>query len=233
MNEPRVFFKNGKPFDDTAAMRQEAAVRASKGETTTSGTRRRHQCQVCVHPERHRIEALKVGGVGLDKLAAQFDIHRDAIWRHMQHHVGDATKANYLIGAAKVEELVGKVAEEQASLLDYYCIVRSTLFGQLDIAATQGKPYTIEKLSHAIVNVLREIGHLTGEATRLASITNISVTNNTQILNSQPFTELQNGLIAVCQKHPEARQDILALFRDLDAKHSGRPMIEAKTVPDA
>jgi hypothetical protein len=50
------------------------------------------------------------------------------------------------------------------------------------------------------------------------------VQNNYAILNSQPFAELQSGLVEICAAHPEARADILALFRRLDEKYSSAPM---------
>jgi hypothetical protein len=52
-------------------------------------------------------------------------------------------------------------------------------------------------------------------------------------MNSQPFVELQAGLLEVCQKHPDARGDIVDLFRRLDAKHAApdnMKLIEAEPI---
>ena len=46
---------------------------------------RHRPCQVCRHPDRLRIELLRLTGVSLDRLAARFKVHRDAINRHMVH----------------------------------------------------------------------------------------------------------------------------------------------------
>ena len=40
-------------------------------------------CQVCRHPERERIEALRASGASLDSLARKFKVDRDAVWRRL------------------------------------------------------------------------------------------------------------------------------------------------------
>jgi hypothetical protein len=71
--------------------------------------------------------------------------------------------------------------------------------------------------------VLGAIGKATGQITTLANSTIINVQNNVQILNSPPFADLQSGLLRVCVAHPDARKDIIALFKDLDAKYGATP----------
>lgn len=88
-----------------------------------------NRCAICKHGERHRIEALHTAGVSLDRLAKQFDVHRDAVWRHMANHVTDEAKATYLVGRGKIAQLAEMAAEESVALADYYQILRSTLFG--------------------------------------------------------------------------------------------------------
>ena len=70
-----------------------------------------------------------------------------------------------------------------------------------------------------MVEVLAPIGRITGEVAQFASTT-INIQNNTQILNSPVFAELQSGLLQVCAAHPEARADIVSLFRQLDERHA-------------
>lgn len=180
-------------------------------------------CTVCRHPERQRIEALHTAGVSLDRLAEKFSVHRDAIWRHCREHISEQTRVGYLIGPARIAELGEIAAEESESILDYLVILRSAIFGMLDQRAIAGDHVAVATLSGRATDVLREIGRLTGQISALTSSTIINVTHNTAILNSAPFAELQSGLLEVCARHPEARQDIVALFRQLDAKHAPRP----------
>jgi hypothetical protein len=96
MAEPRGHFQNGTPWCDLTPA---AAVEAASPE-------RHLGCNVCHHDERVRIEALHVAGVSLDKLAAQFGIHRDAIHRHCKNHLTERARAGYLLGPARVADLM-------------------------------------------------------------------------------------------------------------------------------
>jgi hypothetical protein len=102
--------------------------------------KRHPRCQVCVHKDRYRIECAKVAGRGLDDIAKEFGIHRDALWRHMQRHVTPETKIGYLAGPAKLSELANLATDENKSLIEYLAIVRSIIFGQLDRSAQRDKP---------------------------------------------------------------------------------------------
>ena len=226
MNEQKPgYFKNGEPYFEPAA---------EKRERESSVFKPRVRCQVCHHPERVRIEALRTAGVSLDKLAEQFSIRRDGIWRHCERHVSDETKVGYLLGPAKVADLANAAADESRSVIDYLTITRSIIMNALDKSAQANKPYEVDRLSGRMIEVMREIGRITGEVREFAS-TVVNIQNNTQILNSAPFMELQSGLLQVCAHHSEARADIIALFRELDARHSASPprLIDAKEPEDA
>ncbi|WOJ89896.1 hypothetical protein RZS28_00850 [Methylocapsa polymorpha] len=175
-----------------------------------------------------QLHAVKTAPTPINIKAA---LHRDAVWRHVENHVSDETKASYLLGPAKVADLANAAADESRTVIDYLAIVRSILMNALDSAAQRGKPYEIERISGRMVEVLREIGRITGEVSQFAAAT-INITNNTQILNSAPFMDLQSGLLQICARHPEARADIIALFRDLDARHSApaAKLIDAREV---
>ena len=67
-------------------------------------------CQVCRHPERERIEALRASGASLDALAKKFHVHRDAIWRHWKDHVSADLKIQYLAGPAEIAALSERAA---------------------------------------------------------------------------------------------------------------------------
>jgi hypothetical protein len=96
----------------------------------------RPRCTVCRLPRatRARIEIARLGGVGLDQLAAEFGVHRDAIWRHMRDHVTDADKAAYLVDVP-LQEMVARAADEGVSLIDHFRVVRFTLMKQFQLAA--------------------------------------------------------------------------------------------------
>ena len=85
-----------------------------------------------------------------------------------------------------------------------------------------------------LLDTLRELGKITGEVKDLAARTTVNVQVNQHIISSAPFTELQAGLLRVCAAHPQARQDIVRLIRDLDAKYAAPPpMIEGQAMREA
>ena len=191
-------------------------------------------CQVCRHPERERIEALRASGVSLESLAKKFRVHKDALWRHWKDHVSPDLKIQYLAGPATIAELKERAALEGGSILDHLSILRSILMGAITASAEAQSAFTLATLSGRLVEVLKEIGKLTGEIERLNP--SISITNNLAILSDPRMIELQSGLLAIARKHPAARGDLVALLRGLDAAVPSRPsppLIEGEAVDAA
>jgi len=137
----------------------------------------------------------------------------------MSNHVSSETKVSYLAGPAKVQDLVNLAADENKGLLEYLSVIRSILVGQLDRSAQRDKPYEVERVAGRVLDVLKEIGRLTGEVQAYASQT-FNIQNNFNVLNTPEFIDLQTGLLQLCAAHPEARPDVIALFRKLSEKHS-------------
>ncbi|MGD0183767.1 MAG: hypothetical protein ABSC25_00790 [Roseiarcus sp.] len=173
-------------------------------------------CAVCRHPERERIEALRASGASLDSLARKFKLHRDAIWRHWKDHVSADLKMQYLAGPATIAELKERAAKEGGSILDHLSILRSILMGAITASAEAQSAFTLSALSGRLVEVLREIGKITGEIERLNP--GINVTTNIAVFNDPKFLELQSGLLAIARTHPGARPDIITLLRGLDSR---------------
>jgi AcrR family transcriptional regulator len=173
-------------------------------------------CAICAHKERARIELLRVGGVSLKALARQFDVSKDSVWRHFRTHVSDRRKAELLAGPARVEQLANSAADESRSLLEQLQIVRSVLLNQFLNAAEAGDRAGVTNVAGRLLESLRELGRLTGE---LREVSGITVNHNVLNLFASPeFTALQDGLLRVARVHPEARGDIVALLRSLDAE---------------
>jgi hypothetical protein len=180
-----------------------------------------NRCAVCRHPEKSRLEALHCAGASLNKLVEQFPgLNRDSIWRHMLKHVPEERKVGYLIGAGKIARLAEVAAEENQSLIDYFSILRSTLFGQLDRLAAKNDHVGIAAISARIIDVLAHIGKITGQISAATGNTFVNIQNNVQILNSAPFADLQAGLLQISANHPEIRGEMVALFKRLDEQYS-------------
>ena len=126
-------------------------------------------------------------------------------------------KTAYLAGPATIAELKERAAKEGGSILDYL----SGYFARSSWAPSPRAPrrrsaFTLATLSGRLVEVLREIGKITGEIERLNP--SVSITNTVAIFSDPKFLELQSGLLAIARAHPGARADIIALLRGLDAR---------------
>ena len=125
-------------------------------------------------------------------------------------------KTAYLAGPATIAELKERAAAEGGSILDHLSILRSILMGAITASAEAQSAFTLATLSGRLVEVLREIGKITGEIERLNP--SVSITNNVAIFSDPKFLELQSGLLTIARTHPGARADIIALLRGLDAR---------------
>lgn len=74
--------------------------------------------------------------------------------------------------------------------------------------------------------MLKAIGAITGEIERLNP--SISITNNLAIMGDPRMIELQDGLLGVARRVPEARGPIVELLRKLDQPEPSSP---ARTAP--
>jgi hypothetical protein len=172
------------------------------------------QCAICNHAERTRIEMFRVSGIPLRVLADQFDVSKDSVHRHFLRHVSQQRRAELMVGPAKVEQLANAAADESKSLLDYLGIARSVLFNQFLNAAEAGDRNGVVSVAGRLLESLREIGRLTGELRQLSGVT---INNNTLNIVSNPqFLTLQEGLLTIARRHPEAKSDIVGLLRNLD-----------------
>jgi hypothetical protein len=170
-------------------------------------------CTVCRHPDRTRIEANRLIGVYLKDCAREFGLSVAAISRHMRQHVDDATKAE-IMADVPLREIAERAAKEGMSLLDYYGIVRGTVFKQLVAAGSINDRPAVATLAGRAVDILESIGKLTGELRQLAPQT---VTNNTAIfVNSPIFAELQSMLVERLAPYPPALAAVIDGLRALE-----------------
>lgn len=172
-------------------------------------------CTVCRHPERVRLEADRLIGVHLKDCAKEFGLSVAAISRHMRYHVDDETKAE-VMADVPLQEIAKRAAKEGMSLLDYYGIIRGTVFRQLIAAGSINDRPAVAVLAGRAVGILESIGKLTGELRQLAPQ---NVVNNTAIFVASPiFAELQSMLIERLAPHPAALAAVIDGLHALEAK---------------
>jgi hypothetical protein len=175
---------------------------------------RHRPCQIWRHSDRLRIELLRLSGTSLDQVAARFQVHRDALHRHMMA-LDDADRAA-LIADLPMKELARQAAEEGVSLIDYFKVIREVLMRQLLTAASSGDRIGTASLSGRAIECLKELGRVTGEISNLTAFT---VNNNTAVfVNSPQFAQLETMLIERLAKYPDALAEVVAGLRELEAK---------------
>ena len=185
------------------------------------------QCAACRHAERARFEFLIASGASIQAVAKKFGIPYDSLWRHWHAHVSDERKIALLAGPMKLSEVMDRAAEESASVIDHFAALRTVLFRSMDAATEVGDRNSVAALSGRIIEVLREIGRTTGELVKAGGVT---IQNSNVLIMSPAFAQLQRELLMVLAKHPEARQDVIAMFRRLDAEavNGGAHAIEGR-----
>jgi hypothetical protein len=185
------------------------------------------QCTVCRHPDRVRIEALRLAGASLDAVAGKFQISRDALHRHMHRHVSEADRLQH-ISDVPVRELAQRAANEGVSLLDYFSIVRGILLQQFQLCASVNDRNGVAILGGRLTEILRAIGAASGEIMKSPLVQNI---NSINITNSPIFLDLQQMLIRRLANHPAALSEVIAGLQELETRSSAprptaAPMIE-------
>jgi hypothetical protein len=169
-------------------------------------------CVICKHPERSRIEALRLSGVSLRIVAKRFGLTgRDAVHYHFKRHVTPERRASLMLGAAKLEELVNQATKESRSLLERMNVATSILFSRFIACAEAGDDNALANIAGRLNTLFRDYAHLTGEL-RGASVT---INQTVNILATPEFVALQSGLLALVRKYPDARADVVSLLRDL------------------
>lgn len=181
-------------------------------------------CLCCGHPERARLELLRVSGVSLDALAREFKISRDSVFRHFKNHVSERRRAELLAGPARVHDLANAAAKESKSLLEYLAIMRGVLFNQFLAAAETNDRQGVVNVASQLLSALRDLGKVTGE---LRALSGITVNHNTINIGTAPeFIALQEGLLDIARAIPEARDPIIQLIRrvvETPKKPNGSP----------
>ena len=165
------------------------------------------------------MRAAKVAGVSGDIVAAKYQVSRDALYRHCRNHLTEEDRLSY-IADIPIKDLAAKASEQGVALLDYFAIIRGTLMSQFQMAASLNDRHATATIGRALVEVLREIGKLTGELLNAAPITNIN--NYAFFLNSPAFADLQAMLVCALADEPAALQKVLAGLEALEAKASDK-----------
>lgn len=127
----------------------------------------------------------------------------------------------------KAEQLAEQAHEKSLSLFDSFDHMRARLFRSFDAACDAGDRSGQGVIAGRLLEVLREIGKLTGELRQLAT-GGVTINNNLAIMNNPAVAELQAVIIRELAPFPEARAAVVAGLRRFEGRAA--PMIEAKKI---
>src|ERR1700760_3689233 len=179
------------------------------------------RCQGCNHPERVRIEHFLAAGASIKGAARKFDIDYHGLRRHWRNHVSAEARASYMAGTgASKDQLEEIVANESLALIDHYRIVRGKLYKGFTAAAELGDGNALSLLAGRLHENFRDCGRLTGE---LQHGPLLNVQNN--VLVNPDYTSAIARIVSAVAPYPEARDEVIAALRDLDAASTAPPAL--------
>ena len=189
------------------------------------------RCTVCAHPERHRIELLRLAGTPTDTIVERYpELGRDAVYRHMANHVDAETKAA-MIADVPLAELAERAVKEGQSLLDYFQIIRSTVMATMQRAAAVNDYTGTAALAKRAADVNRDIGRLSGELLNSTPIANFTQTN--VYMGAPIMARLEAMLVERLGPFPDALRAVLDGLADLDGTSTPPLDLKALEAPRA
>ena len=179
------------------------------------------RCTVCHHPERHRIELLRLAGTPTDTIVERYpELGRDAVYRHMANHVDAETKAA-MVADVPLSELAERAVKEGGSLLDHFSVVRLTVMAAMQRAAAVNDYAGTAALAKRATEINREIGRLSGELLNSTPIANFTQTN--VFMGAPIMARLEAMLVERLGPFPDALRAVLDGLADLDG-HTTPPL---------
>lgn len=173
------------------------------------------RCTICSHPERHRIETLRLAGTSGETLAEMFGLSSSAVYRHCAAHIEPEIKAQ-IIADVPLSQLLERAADEGLSLLDYLKIVRNASISAMLAASSMNDFTGTAAGAKRALETLKEIGRLTGELLNAAPVRNY-VQNNISFADPKSMDRMEAMLIERLAPFPGALQAVQAGLMSLDA----------------
>jgi hypothetical protein len=100
-------------------------------------------------------------------------------------------------------------------------IATSLLFKRFVACAEAEDDYALSNIAARLNALFRDYAALTGELRQASSVT---INNNVLNVNADPsYPQLELELLELVQRHPAAREDVLALLARLEANYSPGP----------
>src|SRR5262249_42733501 len=133
--------------------------------------------KTCKHPERARIDLMLANGVDCVRVAKQFAVSRDSVWRHATNHLTQEQRDALRIKGSTVfdpgTDLEALKRTESEDLLQHVIHERARLQRLADVAELVGNLQDSTRASRASLEAIELTAKLLGDL-RLGSTTTIN-----------------------------------------------------------
>ena len=169
------------------------------------------QGAIAKHPERERVEADLLRGVPVRVVMRKYGIGKDSCYRFLAK-IPKATRAKHYAEALKPGANLDELrAQESEGLLLGLHAQRMRLLMFQDAAAERADDEMVTRLASQIHRNLELVGKYLGE---FVSLSKVQVTTLTL---TPEYMKLREILLTTLSRYPEARGEILAELRKLEA----------------
>jgi hypothetical protein len=189
---------------------------------------RRRPCTICEHPERARLDYLVARGEAIAPLAKKFKVSSDALRRHALNHIS-AEYRNVVQASPlqSLEQLQKLACESSSSVVDNLSSIYAALANRFLTAFEAGDDHKLALLTSRMHANLELRAKISREL--LPGSTNISITNQTNVLQLPGVAGTLRDIARILAPHPEARRAVLQYLRGAEP-HTGTdtklPLIE-------
>jgi hypothetical protein len=169
-------------------------------------------CHTCSHEARGRIELMLANHVSGPKVAKQFCLSKDSIWRHWVRHVSAEQKARLKVAGAsdaKVD-LERLKRTESESLLQNFIAERVRLQRIADVCESLNNFSDAVRASAAVIRVIESTAKLLGE------LKTGRMTINQSFLLSPDWFQIRKLLSESLRPYPPAQQAVLSALRQYE-----------------
>jgi transposase-like protein len=178
---------------------------------------RRRPCLTCENPERARIDYLIARGESIPALARKFGVSSDSLRRHALHHISQEYRSVVQASPLQSLEQLQKLAcESGASVVDNLSAIYSALSSRFLSAFEAGDDHRLSLLTgkmHANLELRAKISR-----ELLPGSTNISITNQTNVLQLPGVAGTLRDIARILAPHPEARRAVLDYLRSAEPR---------------
>jgi hypothetical protein len=170
-----------------------------------------------MHSDRVRMERMLADNKSQAFVAKTFEVSPDAVQRHWRSHISEDRKAALKLGEVPKQELVARVAEESARVVDYYHELRADLRSDYLALRAAGDYMTAASVAGRLLSCLNSMAKISGELANSPL-----VKNSVNVFVMPEWSAIEHMLLEVLSPHPEILTRVVQALEALEARRAPR-----------